>query len=153
MYIHLPQETIFLLWNMKLFCLLLVHHWYVNNAEWDVMQKHWCWGCTEEAFVLSLHFLSHVLVCLLERKRDHLFASEDSIFCTFLVGAAVIHCWCVWLYLCVCVSDPSVAPSPASSFSTPYKKRERTLNARMYHPRQFSFRSPCFCFLLCKIIS
>lgn len=95
----------------------------------------------------------HVLVCLFERNRDHLCASEDSIFCIFPCRWNGYSCWCVWLYLYVCVSDPSVAPSPASSFSAPYKKGERTLNARMYHPCQFSFYSPCVCFLICKIIS
>lgn len=92
------------------------------------MQMQW----REEAFVLRLHLcVACPCVCLLERNRHHLFASEDLIFCTFFV----IHV-CVSGSVCVfvCLSDPSVAPSSASSFSTPYQKRERTLDARMYHP-------------------
>lgn len=55
----LATKTIFLVWNMKLFCVLLLHHWI---WEWDVFIKTlmlrlpWRNVCTEKAFVLCLHF-------------------------------------------------------------------------------------------------
>lgn len=93
-----------------------------------MLRLHWKAFCI---FVL----LSCMFSCVYWRwNRDHLLASFDSIRS------------CLALSVFVYLSDPCVAPSPASSFSTPYQKRERTLNARMYHPRQFTFHYSFCCF-------
>lgn len=52
--------------------------------------------------------------------------------------------------VCVCLSDLSAAPSSASSFSTPYQKRERTLYARMYHSQSFQ---PSFLIVLSLLVT
>lgn len=87
-----------------------------------------------EAFVLFLHFCFACSRALTREKwRSSLFPSEGSV--------CVLCCTLEQLFMSVCLalcsSDPSVAPSPTSSFSAPYQKRERTLSARMYYPRQF----------------
>lgn len=111
-HIHLPQQAIFLeIWSCFVF--YIAGLWIMQNVM--CLSKHWC--CNEgtgKHFVLSCVFIG----------------DETEIISLPLSGSI-----CVF----VCLSDPSVAPSPASRFSTPYQKRERTLNARMYHPCQFSF--------------
>lgn len=127
---YLSHET----WSHFVSCCSNTDEWMMQNAAMK----------TSEAFILFLHFCVACSRVLIREKRrsTSLFPSEGSV--------CVLSCTLEQLFTSVCSalcsSDPSVAPSPTSSFSTPYQKRERTLNARMYYPRQFSFHSPFLLF-------
>lgn len=86
-------------------------------------------------------FLCVTLPSLVRRHQKHWRQSQHG--GNICIPVAHLRCMLfmrVWLYLCV-----FCRPSPESSFPTPYQKREMTLNAHMYHPRQFSHHSLCFC--------
>lgn len=128
--------------NMRMRCV------YQNTDAEAAMKKclHWESICIMVAF---LHCL-----CL-EKQRSSLCRWRlHFLYFPFAVELLFMFACLAPICVFVCLSDPCVAPSPAYSFPTPYQKRERTLNARMYHQRQFSFHSPCFfCFLLHKMTS
>lgn len=81
--------------------------------------------------------ISKTLMARLPWRKVH---TEETFALRLHICVACCSCLRVWLYLCV-----FCRPSPESSFPTPYQKREMTLNAHMYHPRQFSHHSLCFC--------
>lgn len=158
MHIYVPQQTIFLIWNMKLFLLLLLlYHWCLIKQKMTCSSKHWCWKKTNDKLLHLGKHLYYVCISVLhvsclfipEGNTDHLFCLWRLHILYFPVRRSCLFMFvCLALSACFCVSDPCVAPSPAPSFSTPYQKRERTLSARMYHPCQFSFHSPFLFFLL-----
>lgn len=96
---------------------------------------HFCyWGIvyTKGAFIFPLRFcvawsfLCSRETCTPDPALSHVLRLLFTLFCT---SSSV--------YLCL--SDPRVTPSPASSLPTPYQTRERTRHARMYNSHQFSF--------------
>lgn len=84
------------------------------------------------AFILPLRFcVAWSLLCSREPW------SPDPALSHVLRLLFILFCMFGSVYLCL--SDPRVTPSPASSLPTPYQTRERTLDARMYNSHQFSF--------------
>lgn len=150
MHIHLPQKPYFLyeIWSYFVCCSSITE--YENEM---CLSKHWCWGCHEEMSALRKHLyyvcISALLVFIREKQRSSLCRWRlHFLYFPFAVELLFMFACLAPICVFVCLSDPCVAPSPAYSFPTPYQKRERTLNARMYHQRQFSFHSPCF-FVFC----
>lgn len=108
---------------------------FLYDALFFNLKCHIChWGIvgTEEAFILPLRFcVAWSFLCSRESW------SPES--CTSHVLRLLFIWFCMFGSVYLCLSDPRVTPSPASSLPTPYQTRERTLDARMYNSHQFSF--------------
>lgn len=88
--------------------------------------------------------------CLFLRETQIIsFASEDSIFCTFLYAGAVYSCLCVWLYLRVSVCQTPVLHPLLHLVSQLHTRREKGLSVHVCTTHVSSPFTPHFCFFCC----
>lgn len=105
---HLLQQTIFLVWNMKIFCALLLRRWCECKMFIGTLLRKRVLGGVVCSRVCATHKP-------LKSPYPELSPTPELLFMS------------VCAPLSVCLSDPRVAPSPASNFPPPNQKGERSL--------------------------